>query len=76
MKGFGGFLFFIVITVVIAVLVCVISLWTQTNLNFWLSYLKGTSVHVPYWLAFLITIVGNGVILVVNIIAEIAKFAL
>lgn len=29
----------------------VLPMWTQSNLEFWLSYIKHAPVHVPFWLA-------------------------
>ena len=52
----------------------VFSFWTQSNLNFWLSYFKGTAVYVPYWLSFLLTLVLNGVIFVANLVASLARY--
>ena len=40
---------------------------------FLMSYAKGTSVEVPQWLSFILTIVLNGVILVANIASELIR---
>ncbi len=51
-------------------------LWTQRNLDFWISHFKGHAVHVPYWLAFIAGWALNGFALLGNIIAEIARYFL
>lgn len=48
--------------------------WTDNNLEFWLSYFKGETVEVPYWISFVTTLILNGAALVLNILAELFKF--
>jgi hypothetical protein len=50
--------------------------WTDSNLEFWLSHFKGEAVEVPYWISFVTTLVLNGAIIVINILAELFKFIL
>ena len=52
-----------------------LGLWTDRNLDFWLTNLKGHAVNVPYWLSLVLSIVLSFVALVLNIVAEIARFA-
>lgn len=56
-------------------IVWLVSLWTDRNLDFWVSQIKGEVVDVPMWLSFIVTFIGNGFIIAANILAEIAKFA-
>lgn len=51
-----------------------VALWTDRNLDFWCSHFKHHAVNVPYWLALVLTIIGNGFILAANIIGEIARY--
>lgn len=67
----GCIAFFSVFLTIIALF----AMWTDRNLDFWVSYIKGEAVDVPYWLSLIVTIVGNGVIILANVIAEIARFA-
>lgn len=50
-----------------------LSLWTDRNLEYWLSMAKGVPVDVPQWISFLLTLVLNGVILLLNIIGELLR---
>jgi len=56
--------------------VALISLWTQRNLDFWLSQWNHHAVHVPYWASFLATFILNGVVLAGNIVGEIVRLAM
>ena len=51
-----------------------LGLWTDRNLDFWMSHFKGTAVNVPYWLSLVVTIIGNAVILAANVLGEICRF--
>ena len=52
-----------------------VSFWTDRNLDFWVSQIKGEEVNIPYWLSFIITFICNGFIIVANLLAELARFA-
>jgi len=66
----------------IAVMACwllpsaLIAFWTDRNLDFWLTQLKGEEVDVPYWASFLVTFFGNAFILAANTIGEIGRLIL
>lgn len=66
----------IVILGLIFAVVPLLGFWTDRNLDFWLSQMKGHPVNVPYWLSLVLTIVTNGLAIIANVIAEIARFAL
>jgi len=53
-----------------------ISLWTESNLEFWLSKYKGEPVDVPFWMALVISLVLNGLTIPINIVSEIISLAL
>ena len=57
----------------ITVITWFLSLWTDRNLEFWLTYFKGEQVDVPMWLSIVTTIVLNGVIITLNILTELFK---
>ncbi len=61
---------------VILLAFCVVSIWTDRNLDFWLSHFKGEQVDCPMWMSVVATIILNGIILAVNIIGEIARYFL
>ena len=65
----------VVLAAVTGGILYVVTLWTDSNLEFWMSYFKGQAVEVPGWLSFAITVIGNAFILAANIIAELAKLA-
>ena len=71
----SGNVFVMIFAFVIGVFVA-LSFWTDRNLDFFVSYFKGSPVDVPFWLSALVTILLNGLILVANIIAEIVRLAL
>lgn len=64
-----GFLF-------VLALVPLLALWTGRNLDFWLTHFKGHTVHVPFWLDLVATVVLNGIIVGANIISEIVRLAM
>lgn len=66
----------LVLAAIVFALIWVLSLWTDRNLEFWLSYWKGQPVEVPGWLSFLATFILNGIILLANTIGEIARAAM
>jgi hypothetical protein len=51
-----------------------LGLWTDRNLDFWLTQFKDKSVDVPYWLSLVVTIIGNAVIVFANVIGEVCRF--
>lgn len=63
----------VVLAGILPAIVWIISLWTDSNLEFWLSYFKGEAINVPMWLSVLITIILNGVIVVANIVSELLQ---
>lgn len=52
-----------------------LALWTNRNLDFWLSYFSGNEVSVSYLWAFLLSLLAPGLFLG-NVICEIARFAI
>lgn len=50
-----------------------LTLWTDRNLEFYLSLAKGQAVDVPNWISFLVTLVLNGVVLALNIVGELVR---
>jgi hypothetical protein len=53
-----------------------VSFWTDRNLDFWVSHFKGQEVDVPFWLSATFSIILSGPAVVLNAIAEIARYAL
>ena len=64
----------LVVVVPFLLLIPVLALWTNSNMDFWISHFKGHAVHVSYFLALILTVVGNGVILFANVVAQIAQY--
>lgn len=52
--------------------VTALAFWTDRNLEFWLGYMKGEEVVVPFILSWLVSILGP-LILLANLIAEILR---
>jgi hypothetical protein len=59
--------------VIFLIVVLPFSFWTDRNLDFYLTYFKGSEIDVPFWLSFLVTFFGNGLTFLLNIIGEIAR---
>lgn len=51
-----------------------LSFWTDRNLDFWLSQLKGETVDCPFWLSFIVSCFAP-VGLFLNLIGEVARLA-
>lgn len=66
--------------IIIGLFLCIaigcISLWTDRNLDFWMSYWQGKEIDVPYWMSLCLTIVLNAIILAGNIIGEIIRLCI
>lgn len=54
----------------------VLTIWTDRTLDFWCTYISGHTINVPIWLSALCSFIGNGVVLVINIISEIIRLCL
>lgn len=50
-----------------------LGLWTDRNLDFWVSHYQGVATDVPFWLSWLASI-PIPFTFCANIVAEIAKF--
>lgn len=75
MKNKNGYtLSELLIVIVITCMIIPLVLWTGRNLDFWISFFKHKSVHVPFWLSLLLTLFSGGTITVLNIIGEIARY--
>ena len=75
-KKEGGYtlyalVFFIAVSTVV---VTALTLWTDRNLDFWLTYFKKVPIDVPWYLSLLLTGTLNAVIVAANIIGEIARY--
>lgn len=49
--------------------------WTDSNLDFWLSYLKGSAVNSPFWVSIILIFVAPAVFLF-NLISFLLRLAL
>ena len=66
----GPLMAIIVITIL---LIVPMSLWTDRNLDFWISYFHNSPIDVPYWFSLLITIIFDEAVFILNIILEILR---
>ena len=73
-KGENGILasYGVVLLIVFVILALTVN-WTDSNLDWLLSSIKGREIDVPTWISAIITFVGNGFVLVFNIICELIK---
>lgn len=68
-------LFFFFVLIIPSVLI-LLFMWTDRTLDFWCTYISGNVVDVPFWLSAIATLVGNGVMLGLNIISEIVRLCI
>lgn len=73
MNNKAGCLSVIIFFLFIAIILAVLTMWTDRTFDFWCSYIGNHTVDVPYWLSFLASLIGNGLTLMLNIISEIAR---
>ena len=64
----------VIFVAIVALLFWPMALWTNRSLDFWATQMKHHAVHIPFWLAFVVTLVGNGVILLFDVVSEIARY--
>jgi len=63
------------------VLMCVLltiplSIWTDRNLDFWVSFVQGTETNVPFWKSAVIAIATTlafGASLALNVVGEVLR---
>ena len=65
---------------IVVFMVCIIPLiilgatiWTDRSMDYLLTMIKGHPVNCPYWLSFLVTVIGNGATLLFNVIMEVVR---
>jgi hypothetical protein len=51
----------------------ILALWTDRNIDFWLTYFKGFETNCPYWLSLIATILGPFPF-IFNVLSELARF--
>ena len=50
----------------------VMSNWTDSNLDFWLSYLKGSEVNSPFWVSIILIFIAP-LLLLANIVMSLLR---
>ncbi len=75
-KAIWGLMLVLMLVAIIPAIIWFMSLWTDRNLEFWLSYFKGEQVDVPMWMSVVTTIVLNAVILAGNILSELFRLVI
>lgn len=78
MKMKSGFttvelLMVLVMLVVIPGIIFGFTMWTDRSMDYLLTMIKNQETNCPYWLSFIITVVGNGATVVFNIIMEVIR---
>ena len=66
----------VIILLLVAAAMYGMTIWTDRNLEFAISYFKGVPVEIPTWLSFLAALVLNAIALAFNVICEIARVVL
>lgn len=62
--------------ILVALLLIPLTMWTDRTLDFWCTQWSGHFVNIPTWLSFLVTIIGNGIMFVLNIVSEIVRLCI
>lgn len=50
--------------------------WTDRTLDCWCSYFAHHTVDIPTWLSFIVTVIGNGLTMFLNVISEVVRLAM
>ena len=74
-KGFA-FIQFMFIILIYLILFIPVAFWTDSNLDFWLSYIKKTSIDIPFYVSYIVSVILNGIILAINIILSLLRYAI
>ena len=56
------------------VVTCLMASWTDRNLDFWLTFLKGETVDVPFWLSWVASAFGP-ISFGINLLGELGRLA-
>lgn len=64
-----------VAVLIVLVLLVLIGIWTDRNLDFWLSHFKGEAVNCPWWVSVLCLFIAPA-LLFLNLIGEVARLAI
>lgn len=73
----GATLIYLITTIVLALLLFIpIAYWTDSNLDFWISFLKKSTVNIPFWMSYIVTVFCNGFIIPINIILSLLKYVI
>ena len=76
-KGFTLVELLIVIGIIaLLAIIPLLALWTDGNIEWWITYFKNETINIPYWISLVITIVFNVVAMAFNLITEICKLVL
>lgn len=51
-----------------------VAFWTDSNLDFWLTYIKKSPIDIPFYLSYIVSIILNGGILAINIILSLLRY--
>jgi len=69
-----GCLIFLILWGIWALVALLIAPWTDRNLDFWASYVRGHPVDVPFFLSYLLTWFLHLSSIFLNIISEVARY--
>lgn len=60
--------------VLVVGVISVLSYWTDSNIDFWLTHFKGVETNCPWWLSTLATVFSFGLAIPLNILSEICEY--
>ena len=70
-KGFT--LVELALVLIIPVIIVAVCIWTDRNLDYLMTWIAGAPRNCPWWLSTIATIIGNGIILLFNVVMEIIR---
>lgn len=56
----------------VSLIVGLLTWWTDSNIDYWLTHFKGVETNCPWYLSLLATVGSGGLCIPLNIISEIA----
>jgi len=54
----------------------ILGLWTDRNMDFWVSHFKGVDTDVPFWISWILSTIFNAFALAANVVAEVIRYVI
>jgi ABC-type sulfate transport system permease component len=73
MKKNGNCLVMVIMLLLVVVILSIMIRWTDSNLDWLLTFLSGKPINVPIWLSAVVTFVANAACFVFNIVISLLR---